>query len=539
MGTTNDLLQDISIGERIDYQNHKLIVLPYYDYSDIKNETMHSDNRSFFLRKKRHLSNPAADNKMTLDYGPGGWCGLCGKVDEYSCDKGIHSVSWNDGVRTFQDPTVCGATFVKATVYGGDLGAVSLRFFLNDMLIGEQKWQGSPFCDTCTSAVFESAISSSSSSSSRYGSGGIYVVGGENKIQLVPVGDDDPSLLPAICVQRVELDLIYDMSCFPSASPSEVPTTEPSRKPSMEPSVKPSIKPSTKPSMEPSIEPTVYPSSAPSSLVGRALKITLVNTASLENPNLSPSSTLPFTTLSGPDKLCLTTEKIKRNQDIVLEPCCSASDTSIRASPHRTHSDPICDTKHLSRQIWFFDGYNQLRLQSHPEYCIHIESGGNKLKLGNACDGTTDNMMSRTRNKGKGGKSFSESSKSHKSTGAKFLVQDSLSDDTLRVENDLGAAVFRQRNRMYVGLKKPKSAKGSFVRSSSSKGKSSTSMKCKSAKRSSSRLLKSSKSCKSNSSANMTNKQTKALKLYVVNDGSDDENMIGKGLWSFEFQSSP
>mmetsp|Transcript_15012 Transcript_15012/g.28253 ORF Transcript_15012/g.28253 Transcript_15012/m.28253 type:complete len:241 (-) Transcript_15012:609-1331(-) len=166
MGTTNDLLQDISIGERIDYQNHKLIVLPYYDYSDIKNETMHSDNRSFFLRKKRHLSNPAADNKMTLDYGPGGWCGLCGKVDEYSCDKGIHSVSWNDGVRTFQDPTVCGATFVKATVYGGDLGAVSLRFFLNDMLIGEQKWQGSPFCDTCTSAVFESAISSSSSSSS-------------------------------------------------------------------------------------------------------------------------------------------------------------------------------------------------------------------------------------------------------------------------------------------------------------------------------------------------------------------------------------
>lgn len=464
--------EDVSLSERNGPQHHNLVVLPYGSLMT-KNDTR-SSNRSLFLRK-RHLS---SSKDLTLDYGPGGWCVLCGRVDDYSCDRGIHEVNWNAGVRTFQDPTLCGAMFVKATVYGGDLGAVSLRVFLNDVLIGEQMWQGSPFCDTCTSAVFESAISSYN---------GSYVVGGENKIQLVPVGDDDPNLLPAICVQRVELDLMGYMSCIPSTSPSEVPT------------------------LEPSLEPTLYPSSSPSTLAGRPLKITLANPTLLD-----PTTLLSY-------QLCLTTNKIQRNQDIVLGHCC----TELDANRINHLTDPVCDVKHLHRQIWFFDEYNQLRLDAYPEYCIHIENG-HKLKLDNECDGKEDAII-KEEERVHSSVSYSKSSKSRKrSTSAKFLVEDSLSNDTLWVvESDLGST-----SRMFVGLKKPKSTKASSSRSRS-KGKSSKSEKCKTKQKNSSRLLKSSKSCKS------TIKQRNSFKLYVYGDsGVKDDTMVGKGLWSFEFQSS-
>lgn len=514
-----DYNQEISDGLR-----HNLIVLSYgggsiISKNDTTTDTPHSDNRTLFLRRKRQL---LVDADMTLNYGPGGWCELCGQVDDYSCDRGIHNANWNGGVRTFQDPTACGAMYVKATVYGGDLGAVSLRVFLNDVLIGEQMWQGSPLCDTCTSAVFESAIRRSGSDG---GGGGGYVVGGENKIQLVPVGDDDPDLLPAICIQRVELDLMDFMSCAPSGSPSHVP----------------SVEPSLEPTIHPSSAPTSYPSSAPSTLSGRPLKLTFRASSSSMKQFLPSSSAL--LSPNSPDKLCLKTEKVQRNQHIVLGPCCTSA---LHTTDRYRHSKPVCNIKDLEKQIWFFDGNNQLRLHAYPDYCIRIKKG-RKLILDNQCDGAgttaVDAATSSIANKVYSTESSSsKSNKSHqRTTIAKFLVQESLSSDTLWIQNDHGATVVF-RNRMFVCVKKPKSAKGSFSsRSKSRKGnKSNKSEKCKSSKdRKSSRSLKSSKSCKSTSESNMIKQRNNILKLYTYSDnGSMRDDVIGKGRWSFEFQSS-
>jgi hypothetical protein len=480
----------------------------------------------------------------TLDYGPGGWCGLCGTVDNYSCDKGIHSVHWNNGIRTFQDPTVCGATSVKVTVYGGDLGAVLLRVLLNDVLIGEQEWNGSPLCDTCTTVSFESDISSSDSSA--------YVIGGENRLQLVPVGDDNPELSPAICIERVELDFIVNegRSCTPSTTPSDVP--------------------SIKPSLEPTLYPSDTPSTAPSTLVGRSLRITLVVTSMLVSvpPPLDPSlDELPSTESSS--DFCLSAKRIDSNKDIELRPCCLSRSTQRKRNWSRGHDihDQDCDdAKEQMKQIWFFDSSYQLRLFHHPEYCIQIQNGSSELKL-DLCDGFS--KKTKTKTKTKRSKSSSKGSSNSKSTilktstPVKFQVEDSSalfsrsnsSNRSSRTyilwlidnENDLNS--INTLNSMdpfpnkFVGLKQSKSLNNSKQSKSVKGDKSSKSTqrceKSKIDKSPSSRFLKSSKSCKNNRSDSILKKQPKAYKLQVYEADGSTIDSIGKSIWMLEFLDTP
>ena len=167
-------------------------------------------------RRLDTASDPSPGTRILADaevsYGPNSRrdsCYVCGNLNDYQCSSNSFG-GWNNGIRTFDDPTggeVCGLT---ATVFGECAFPDGINVFLNGALLGEVSDPStSCVCGGCTTAT-TGPISQGSFSYNG--------AGATNTVQLVYLGSG------STCIDRVEFDLVL---CPPADTTPPVITVPP------------------------------------------------------------------------------------------------------------------------------------------------------------------------------------------------------------------------------------------------------------------------------------------------------------------------
>jgi Secretion system C-terminal sorting domain len=141
----------------------------------------------------------AQTTNITVNYGPGGFCDVCG-TEDYVCNN--ENFNWNNGIASFTDPVPAGnvVTGIWATVYILDCGAPFTEIHINGTGLVSFETPGSCFCGTCAWALIGLP-----------GPYDYYNYGGSNDFQIVVNSG-------VVCVDRVELQINYEPSCDISVS---------------------------------------------------------------------------------------------------------------------------------------------------------------------------------------------------------------------------------------------------------------------------------------------------------------------------------
>lgn len=129
-----------------------------------------------------------------------GWCNICGPTTgNYACETGSGSGNWNNGVRTFMDPTPVGHSIcaVYVQVNKVDCGLTSMCVLLNGVTIQCQPvGVGSNCsCGACWPQTYQMTQCPFPS----------YIKGGINTLDLNPVGN--------LCVSSAVITLFSNPTC--------------------------------------------------------------------------------------------------------------------------------------------------------------------------------------------------------------------------------------------------------------------------------------------------------------------------------------
>lgn len=129
-----------------------------------------------------------------------GWCNICGPTTgNYACESGSGSGNWNNGVRTFMDPTpinhtICG---VSIEVQKVDCGITSMCVLLNTATVQCQPITlgSNCSCGSCWPQTYQRVQCPFPN----------YVKGGMNTLDLNPVGN--------VCVSSAIITIYSNTSC--------------------------------------------------------------------------------------------------------------------------------------------------------------------------------------------------------------------------------------------------------------------------------------------------------------------------------------